>query len=979
MTKGKRKYRIIGVVIDRQTQAGLADLRIEAWDKDHLFDDLLGTAITDAAGAFQIQFDETYFQEFYFDQDPDVFFRVFCGDALIKTTEDDVMWNVKTTVINVKLEIDFHDQISPELSCELRKITPVFDTKYYQVGGSLEYQHPTYIVRQADQELYQALQNGEFCCVLNSRQMGKSSLRVQMMKRLQKEGVKCASIDMTQIGSDVTPAEWYGGVVSNLIRGFGLTSKINFSDWWRDRGLLSPIQRLSEFIEDVILVEFKQNIIIFIDEIDSVLKFTFRNDFFSLIRTCYDRRAAEPDYKRLTFAFLGVATPSDLIANCKGIPFNIGRTITLEGFRLDEAQPLVQGLTEKASQPKVVLQEVLAWTGGQPFLTQKLCGLIAASPLSIPKGKEVRAVEAIVKSYILDNWIAQDEPEHLRTIRDRLLREDRSLALLRLYRQILLKGYISADGGLEQMLLRLSGVVVQRDGKLFIYNRIYQSLFNLSWNRQEIERRERVREHERELEPEQHSFFERYRRLFQLFILLIIGMICVIALRLFPYPAPSIDPAGYFSGGEQILIQKGDIPEKDQIATLIKQQNYGAAVKKLTTFLSKNPNEPEALVMLNNAKIGQNPRQQQPYHHTIAVALPISDKTIDQAQEILRGVAQAQSEINQQGGIKGVPVKVLMVKDDYTKQSSKVKDDYKKQLSKQVATILAAESPYVLGIVGHYISDMSEIAGKIYQRNHVVMISPTSTAMDISKLGDYIFRTVPSDQASAIALADYMVGKQQKKNAAVFYTSDSVYSQSLTRAFKAALEQPERGGKVVATFDFNTDFDALNALNEAKHKRAEVLILLNSTAKRERAIEVMKQNDGRLPVLGGDSLYDPATLQAGEPAIGAVVAVPWVFQRESDFAQRARKLWRADVSWRTVAAYDATQALIAGLKDPSRKGIQRILSDPNFSIDGAVKKIRFTPDGDRAAADTGNQEEAMELAIVQPDPTSKKYKFVTAP
>lgn len=407
------------------------------------------------------------------------------------------------------------------------------------------------------------------------------------------------------------------------------------------------------------------------------------------------------------------------------------------------------------------------------------------------------------------------------------------------------------------------------------------------------------------------------------------------------------------SAGEKRLIPLDATPEKQAAIRAIASGNYQQAVTQLEASLKRDRNDPEALIYLNNARIGNQKS------YTIATSVPIGSD-VNAAQEILRGVAQAQNQINQAGGIQGIPLKVLIANDDNNPD-----------VANQVATAFVKNTE-VLGVIGHYASDVTLATADTYQSGELVAISPISTSVKLSGRSPYVFRTVPSDYIAARALADYMLQTLNQQKVAVFYNSQSGYSQSLKSEFVTAVSLG--GGQVVNEFDLSDpNFNAAQSVNQTIQTGAQALMLAVNTGTLDKALQVIQVNGKRLSLLGGDDVYTPKTLQLGGLAAeNMVLAIPWhiLGNPQAQFPQVANQLWGGEVNWRTAMAYDAAMALIGAIEqNPTRTGVQQALLSPNFSAAGAAGAIRFLPSGDR------NQ--GVQLVTIQAGQrTSFGYEFV---
>jgi ABC-type branched-subunit amino acid transport system substrate-binding protein/serine/threonine protein kinase len=392
---------------------------------------------------------------------------------------------------------------------------------------------------------------------------------------------------------------------------------------------------------------------------------------------------------------------------------------------------------------------------------------------------------------------------------------------------------------------------------------------------------------------------------------------------------------GLMSSGETLLSPTPSTPIKQAGIDKIRQGKFTEAVQLLQQARQADKTDPETLIYLNNARIGQEKA------YAIAVVVPL--RTHPQSSiEVLRGVAQAQDQLNRANGIDGVKLKVAIASDNS-------QPDLARQIAKQLTS-----DPNILGVIGHGTSDTTIAAGEIYQAGELVAISPVSSAKDLSGFSQYVFRTMPSDELPAKQLAAYMVKQLKKRRVAIFYNSTSLYSNSLKESFKDALYYADKG-EVVAEIDLSSpSFEAAESVDRVIKNKAEVILLAPNSDSFDRSLLVINTNRKRLPILAGDALYLRRILnESGDLATGMTVAVPSAQTNlaSSPFEKQGRSLWGKSGEWRSALGYDAAQAMISAMqKAQTRNGIRSALSLPNFAAIGAVQSVSFTKNGDREMA-----------------------------
>lgn len=384
-------------------------------------------------------------------------------------------------------------------------------------------------------------------------------------------------------------------------------------------------------------------------------------------------------------------------------------------------------------------------------------------------------------------------------------------------------------------------------------------------------------------------------------------------------------PERYSSGERRLLLYKANV-DGERGTQAFSEGNLRRASDFFAKAVRGDRQDPEVQIYLNNAKARLQGR---PF--TLATVVPV-DSAATSAEEMLRGVADAQTKFNDAGGLGSRLLEVVIANDGNDTN-----------ISGGVARKLA-NNPAILGVVGHNASSASQEALVEYEKAGLAMVSPTSTSTALS--GRVFFRTVPSDAVSGKKLAEYGKNQLGLERVAVFYNPNSSYSRSLKEAFVGRF-QPLGGDAQIIDMN-DADLDVERSIGKLQDDNLDAIVLFPNTSLISVAVAIAVANEQKMLMLGGDALYRPQTLTSGGNAVeNLILAVPWFAQ--TTYAQKAEQRWGGQVSWRTATSYDATRALIQALSANASR--ETVLDNLQYTFlpgsETSGSELQFQSTGDR--------------------------------
>jgi WD40 repeat protein/subtilisin-like proprotein convertase family protein len=274
--------------------------------------------------------------------------------------------------------------------------------EFFVVGGPVQPERLCYVEREADVKLEEALRAKRLCCVLGPLAIGKSSLLHRAARTLRRAGTLVAIVDLKRIAEQggESPDSSLRLVAERVAAELGLSGDV--SAWWNASA--SVDDRLVAFFWQIVLTNTTAPVVVLFDDVDAALPQPFGAHLLEAIRACHARRRRETDFARLGFAVAGNVAPREL--EQASAQFGVAEAEIIEpaDFSAEQSYRLAVAFGGEQELAQALMDRIHAWTGGHPYLTQRVARGAAR------KGGRFEDVERVVREQLLTHDAAARDP-----------------------------------------------------------------------------------------------------------------------------------------------------------------------------------------------------------------------------------------------------------------------------------------------------------------------------------------------------------------------------------------------------------------------------------------------------------------------------------------------------------------------------------------------------------------------------------------
>ncbi|MET3194764.1 branched-chain amino acid ABC transporter substrate-binding protein [Bacillus sp. OAE603] len=268
----------------------------------------------------------------------------------------------------------------------------------------------------------------------------------------------------------------------------------------------------------------------------------------------------------------------------------------------------------------------------------------------------------------------------------------------------------------------------------------------------------------------------------------------------------------------------------------------------------------------------------------------------------------------------------------------------------------------ILGVVGHLNSGVAIPASVKYEKDHLVMVSPSNTANEVTDRGlSVVNRICARDDFQGPAGAEFAVNELKAKK--IFIIQDkTAYGTGLANEFKAAAEK--LGAEILGEEGISVgDKDFNGVLNNVKAKNPDLVFFGGLYAEGGILLKQARDKELNMPFMGGDGMDSSGLVDIAGDAVKnfyytSVAGDTLKTDNGKKFAEDYKAKFKKNIESFSSYGYDSAGVLLEGLKDaiensdgktPSREDVAaavRAIQD----YKGVVTEVGFDDKGDNKFA-----------------------------